>query len=161
MANHPNIISSVLTANVHSVDELDALDSSTESIIVENNSCNDEDFTELDFSRFTNLKSLIVGDYCFKYVISMNVVGLDHLERIKIGRNSFRNLYGGGYSFSVKNCSRLRELKIGPSSFDEWQRIEIEDLPSLEVIEMGYLHYNRPIFDSASLELKGRPTIAQ
>ena len=150
-------MSSVLTANVHSVDELNALDSSTESIIVENNSCNDEDFTELDFSRFTNLKSLIVGDYCFEYVTSMNVVGLQNLERIKIGRNSFRNLYGGGYSFSVKNCSRLRELKIGISSFESWNNTEIENVPSLEVIEMGYvhMHYGGNNFKYASLELKG------
>ena len=152
-------MSSVLTANVHSVDELNALDSSTESIIVENNSCNDEDFTELDFSRFTNLKSLIVGDNCFGYVTSMNVIGLDHLERIKIGMNSF-NRYAaeGDYSFSVKNCSSLRELKIGPGSFENWNNTEIENVPSLEVIEMGYMHMHYDggnNFGYASLELKG------
>ena len=56
--------------------------------------------------------------------------------------------------FSVKNCPKLRELKIGPSGFDEWLSVEIENDPSLEVIEIGYLNYNSGNFNDAPLELK-------
>ena len=139
---------------MHSVSELNALDASTESIIVENNSCNDYDFTELDLSRFTNLTSLIVGDYCFGSVTTMNVTGMQHLETIKIGMDSFNSYGESDYSFLVTNCPSLRELKIALLSFRDWNNIEIENVPSLEVIEMGYLHYESENFYYASLELK-------
>ena len=62
--------------------------------------------------------------------------------------------YDGTHMFSVKNCPKLRELKIGPSGFDEWLSVEIENDPSLEVIEIGYLYYNSGNFNYAPLELK-------
>ena len=142
---------------MHSVDELNALDSGTETIIVENKSCNDEDFTELDLTRFTNLTSLVVGDVCFEHVNIMSVIGLEKLKTIKIGMDSFKGyVYSQDSVFSVKNCTSLRELKIAPSSFRRWDVFEIEDAPSLEVIEIGYLHYYgiNNNFDDASLELK-------
>ena len=156
MATQPNIVSSSRTANVHSWDELNALDASTETIIVADGSCNNEDgVTELDLSRFENLTSLIVGDNCFEYVTTMNVVEMDNLESIRIGMNSFGSSEEADYSFSVKNCSRLKELRIGPDSFGRWNFTEFENLPSLEVIQIGYMHsYDGSNFDSASLELK-------
>lgn len=155
MATHPNVISSFKPINVNSVIGFNSLDSNTDSITVGNECCNDESFTELDFSRFTDLTSLTIGDNSFWYVATMNVIGLQKLERISIGMNSFifpqreRDL-----SFSVKNCSSLRELKIGTSSFSSWDKIVIENVPFLEVIEIGFLHYSSENFWLASLELK-------
>ena len=89
------------------------MDAATETIIVADGSCNNDDgATELDLSRFENLTSLIVGDNCFIYVTTMNVVGMDNLESIRIGMHSFNNYEEADYSFSVKNCSSLkRRLK--------------------------------------------------
>ena len=156
MATQPNIVSSSRTANVHSWDELNALDASTETIIVADGSCNNEDgVTELDLSRFENLTSLIVGDNCFEYVTTMNVVEMDNLESIRIGMNSFSSYEEADYSFLVKNCSSLKELRVAPGSFRKWNYTEFENLPSLEVIQIGYMHsYDGSNFDSASLELK-------
>lgn len=86
----------------------------------------------------------------------MIAVGLPNLEVIKIGMHCFNYRSSGGYSFSVKNCSRLREIKIAPYSFNSWDKIEIEDTPSLEVIEIGYMQYDGTVscFYHASLELK-------
>ena len=156
MATHPNIVSSSRTANVHSWDELNALDASTETIIVADGSCNDDDaITELDLSRFKNLTSLIVGDDCFGYVTTMNVVEMDNLESIRIGMHSFGSYERADYSFSVKNCSSLKELRVGPDSFRKWNYTEFENLPSLEVIQIGYMHsYDGDNFNFASLELK-------
>ena len=143
----------MLTANVHSVDDLRRLDNNTESIIVESNCFNEDDLTSLDLSRFTSLKSFIVGDNSFGYVNELIIDGLPELESIKIGISSFYS-YDGDQVFSVKNCPKLRELKIGPSGFDEWLSVEIENDPSLEVIEIGYLNYNSLHFMYAPLELK-------
>ena len=142
----------MLTANVHSVDDLRRLDNNTESIIVESNCLNDG-ITSLNLSRFTSLKSFIVGDNSFGYVNELIIDGLPELESIKIGINSFYSYYGT-HMFSVKNCPKLRELKIGPSCFYNWESVEIESVPSLEVIEIGYLYYSSGNFMYAPLELK-------
>ena len=152
METHPNIVSSVLTANVHSVDDLRRLDNNTESIIVESNCFNEDDLTSLDLSRFTSLKSFIVGDNSFGNMSNLVIYGLPELESIKIGINSFI-YYDGTHMFSVKNCPKLRELKIGPG-FYNWDSVEIENDPSLEVIEIGYLYYSSGNFNYAPLELK-------
>lgn len=152
METHPNIVSSVLTANVHSVDDLRRLDNNTESIIVESNCFNEGEITSLNLSRFTSLKSFIVGDNSFGDVNELIIDGLPELESIKIGINSFI-YYDGTHMFSVKNCPKLRELKIGPG-FYNWESVEIENVPSLEVIEIGYLYYSSGNFNYAPLELK-------
>ena len=142
---------------MHSVDELNALDSSVESIIVDNNGCNDESITVLNMTRFVNLRVFEVGDYSFSYVEDVHLIGLPKLERVVIGKHCFTLPKWEGVnednSFYLKNCERLRELKMGCYSFYEYSVIEIENVPSLEVIEMGELEEGSN-FSLASLELK-------
>ena len=142
----------MLTANVCSVDDLRRLDNNTESIIVESNCFNEGEITSLNLSRFASLKSFIVGDDSFGNMNELIIDGLPELESIKIGISSF--YFYGDHVFSVKNCPKLRELKIGPSCFYNWESVEIESVPSLEVIEIGYLYYSSGNFMYAPLELK-------
>ena len=130
-----------------------------EVLIVDNNACNDESFTELDLSSFTSLRVFEVGDYSFAYVNEVKLIGLDQLERVVIGMNSFtkqKNYYGWDSSrhFSLKNCEKLRELKMDRYSFSDYSVCEIENVDSLEVIEMGDLDEDSCNFYHASLELK-------
>ena len=142
---------------MHSVDELNALDSSVETIIVDNNGCNDESFTILNLTRFVNLRVFEVGDNSFNYVEEVQLIGLSKLERVVIGQHCFTLPKWEGMnpdnSFHLKNCESLRELKMGRYSFADYSVIEIENVPSLEVIEMGELE-DGSNFSFASLELK-------
>ena len=120
-------------------------------IKVSDGRCNEEGLTELDLSRFVNLRELKVGNECFEYVKKVNICGLRELESVEIGSKSFRrdNDSKGG-SFYLKNCPKLKELRItGVRSFEDYTVCEIENVNALEVIEMGYDN-----FFSASLELK-------
>ena len=144
---------------MHSVDELNALNSSVESIIVDSNACNDESFTVLNLTRFVNLRVFEVGDYSFSYVEEVQLIGLSKLERVMIGDHSFtlskwKGRYDPDRHFYLKNCERLRELKIGCYSFSDYTECEIENVPSLEVIEMGELEEGGSNFRYSSLELK-------
>ena len=145
---------------MHSVDELNALDSSVESIIVDSNACNDESFTVLDLTRFTNLRVFEVGDYSFRQVEVVHLIGLSKLERVVIGDSCFEDDYSGGvYSENnqlvVKNCERLRELRIGGRSFVVYAAFDVENVPSLEVIEIGnVLKDNRNFWAASRFELK-------
>ena len=145
---------------LHSVSELNALNSTAEEIIVDSNSCNDESFTILNLTRFGDLRVLAVGNECFRYVNEVKLIGLSQLERVVIGEISFiKNeydwrKYNPNRHFYLKNCERLRELKIGRYSFSDYSVCEIENVPSLEVIEMGELREESYNFYYASLELK-------
>ena len=127
-----------------------------EVIIVDSNACNDKCFTALDLSFFSNLKVFEVGDYSFSFVDEVKLIGMNRLERVEIGRHCFRkNLENNpDRHFYLKNCEKVREFKIGRYSFCDYSICEIENMPSLEVIEMGELKEGSANFWYASLELK-------
>ena len=127
-----------------------------EVMIVDNNACNDKCFTALVLSLFSNLKVFEVGDYSFSFVDEVKLIGLNQLERVEIGKHCFRmNLKKNpSRHFYLKNCERVRELKMGHHSFSDYSVCEIENVPSLEVIEMGELDEDSYNFRYASLELK-------
>ena len=128
-------------------------------MIVYSDSCNDKSYTVLDLSSFSNLKEFEVGDYSFSFVNEVKLIGMSRLERVVIGKNSFtkhKNSWDNDPNrhFYLKNCERLRELKMGRYSFSDYSVCEIENLPSLEVIEMGELNEVSNNFCYASLELR-------
>ena len=126
-----------------------------EVMIVDNNACNDKCFTALVLSLFSNLKVFEVGDYSFTFVEEVKLIGLSKLEMVVIGECCLRKSLekNPNRHFYLKNCERLRELKMGRYSFADYSVIEIENVPSLEVIEMGELE-DGSNFSFASLELK-------
>ena len=135
------------------------LHSHIEELIVENNSCNGPEWTALDLSFISHLRLFEVGDNCFEYVKEVKLIDLSKLKRVVIGMNSFTKKngwlsYDPDRHFYLKNCERLRELKIGRWSFNDYTVCEIENVPSLEVIEMGDLNDGSHNFWHASLELK-------
>ena len=146
-------------ANVHSIDELMRMNQSVEAMIVGNTACNEKSYTLLDLSSFSNLKVFEVGDYSCTFVNEVKMIGLNRLESVVIGKNCFtRHKNDDGNDphrhFYLKNCERLRELKMGHHSFSDYSVCEIENVPSLEVIEVGEVNEMSFNFDYASLELK-------
>ena len=130
-----------------------------EELIVGNNSCNGREWSALDLSLMSSLRLLEVGDECFENVKEVKLIGLNELERVEIGKNSFTKCkndcgYDPDRHFYLKDCERLRELKIGRYSFSDYSVCEIENVPSLEVIEVGELNEDSSNFYYASLELK-------
>ena len=77
-----------------------------------------------------------------------------------IGKNSFTKKnswpdYDPNRHFYLKDCERLRELKMGCYSFNDYSVCEIENVPSLRVIEMGDLNeWSRNFSHAYKLELK-------
>ncbi|KAK8832498.1 hypothetical protein WA577_002971, partial [Blastocystis sp. JDR] len=136
-----------------------------EELIVESNSCNGMEWNALDLSFISHLRLLEVGDECFENVDEVKLIDLSKLERVVIGKNSFTKKknswpsYDASRRFYLKNCERLRELKMGCWSFNDYSVCEIENVPSLEVIEMGKRNERSYNFRYASLELKNMPSL--
>ena len=110
--------------------------------MVDTLACNTPSFTKLDLFPFVHLRQLEVADCSFVYVKEVKMIGLKWLESVVIGENCFtkeenemrkspiRHLY-------LKDCERLRELRIGNHSFENNSSWVIVNLPSLEEMEVG------------------------
>ena len=107
--------------------------------------------TSLDLREFKKLKRIRIGDECFEDTTELSLVGLNDLETVIIGKNSFAQTSG---QFHVRDCPRLIELRIGSGSFSGYTVCEIENTPSLEVIKVGSSFQNSPNFRDAPLQLK-------
>ena len=157
------------TAVISCKRDWDCVDKRVGVIEVSDGCCNEEGLKELDLSGFVNLRELKVGDECFMYVNEVKLIGLSELESVCIGSKSLtrirsendvdeeKNLWDQidhNRHFYLKNCPKLRELRIGPWSCLDYTVIEIENVNALEVIEVGKLKENGYNFQYASLELK-------
>ena len=115
-----------------------------------------QEWRVFDLSFMSSLRLLEVGNECFKCVDEVKLILLSDLERVVIGKRCFRKKKekNPDRHFYLKNCERVRELKMGCGSFSDYSVCEIENVPSLEVIEMGELNEGSSNFHHASLELK-------
>ena len=148
-----------LKVEIHNWNEWENVNKRVTELVIPSKCCNETEWNVFDVSELKCLKSIEIGNECFRHVDEVKLIGLDKLERVVIGQNSFtkkKNSYGydPDRHFYLKNCERVRELKIGCDSFCDYPVCEIENVPSLEVIEMGELNEVSWIFRYASLELK-------
>ena len=120
--------------------------------------CVQMEWTCLDLSCFVCLRKLKVCDWCFENVKEVKLIGLKKLEKVVIGKMCFtrknEDRIDPDRHFYLKNCERLRKLKIGCYSFSDYSVCEIENVPSLEVIQMGKANKWSVNFCHASLELR-------
>ena len=142
-----------------SENDWDRMDKTIEVMNVSDNSWNEKELTELDLSGFVNLRELKVGNECFMYVNEVKLIGTSKLESVEIGMNSFTKEKGQwgndpNRHFYLKNCPKLKSLKMGRYSFSDYSVCQIENVDALEVIEMGDLNEVSYNFYYASLELK-------
>ena len=124
------------------------------SIEIKNWTCNDLEYTVFDFSRFTEVESIDIGDNCFGSVRTFRIDGLNRLKSIRIGKNSFTELKSQYWeydldiaikiandeskSFHILNCESLKSIEIGKYSFSDFGgEFELKNLPQLQSIQIG------------------------
>ena len=93
-----------------------------------------------DVSWLLNLESIEICDYCYDYMKTFIIDGLNRLKTIKIGNNSFtqeKKIYGNNESksFHILNCKSLESIQIGVCSFSDFAgEFELKNLPQLHSI---------------------------
>ena len=100
------------------------------------NSCNEDTITVVDLSSFKFLRSVVIGNNCFKYVLAFSIVGLNWLESVRIGEYSFGSdgsLWEGS-ELKIVNCPQLKRLYIGGRSFGRYNWFELSQLPQLKSV---------------------------
>ena len=128
---------------------------------------NDETYTIFNFSRFTILEKLEIGNECFMYVNEFVIDGLNELKSLKIGKNSFTRLKRNdkwndskaknpNRSFSILNCIELESIEIGLFSFSDYGGgFELKNLPKLSTIKIGEIGNKSSNFYYSSFVIKG------
>ena len=145
------------------------------SIVLPNRACNDNDYTILDFSRFTPVESIKIGDHCFGSVQTFQIDGLNRLKTIKIGSNSFTQVKStdewnmiiysyvevfkrcsNSKSFHILNCGSLESIQIGEYSFSDFGGdFELKNLPQLQSIQIGTIGSDSYNFYYSSFVIRG------
>ena len=148
------------------------MDSTVASIVIPDWTCNDDDYTIFDFSRFTQVESIEIGDDCFGSVKTFKMDGLNQLKSLKIGINSFTQLkepewdddFDASYkkadnqskSFHILNCESLESIEIGENSFSDFGgQFELKNLPSLQSIQIGKIGSYSSNFWYSSFVIRG------
>ena len=133
------------------------MSSSITHFTVDHGCCNEKELTVLDLSAMKELTVFETATNCFNNVVECRVIGLEKLERVAIGSCCFSYSPGEDEtcSFYVKDCSVLKELKIGIFSFVDYSVCEIANVPMIEVIEIGESRVYSSNFIDADLVLKG------
>ena len=152
-------VSELLFPKVYYFDFIQSIDSSITSIIIPNWTCNDIDYTIFDFSRFTRVRSVEIGNDCFGSVETFKIEGLNRLKTIKIGNNSFTlkgNKDDFKRSFYIKNCESLESIQIGEKSFRCFGgKFKLKNLPQLQSIQIGTIGSYSYNFHWSSFVIKG------
>ena len=154
-------VSELLFPKVYYFDFIQSIDSSITSIIIPNWTCNDIDYTIFDFSRFSLVESIEIGNHCFASVKTFKIDGLNRLKTIKIGNNSFtqkKNNRGDdkSKSFHILNCESLESIQIGEYSFSDYAgEFELKNLPQLQSIQIGTIGNSSYNFYYSSFVIRG------
>ena len=131
---------------MYHIDYIQSIESSIISITLPDWMCNDTNYTKFDFSHFSCLESLSIGNDSFSFVKTLKIDGLNRLKTIIIGMNSFTQVKGGPWShmsnkqssFHILNCESLESIQIGEYSFNDYGgEFELKNLPQLQSIHIG------------------------
>ena len=155
---HPFVPVMIHSSFVCTESEITAMDLGTTHIVIADE-CGQDYRRVLDLSHYRRLREVIVGDNCLNNVEGVSLIGLKHLERVVIGKNSFtrhkdRYTSDKTHHFTLKDCENVRALRIGSYSFSDFGLITVENNPFLRTIEIGDVNDWSYNFYSASLELK-------
>ena len=96
-----------------------------------------------------SLKRIVIGNECFGKVRVFELDGLGELESVVIGEMCFMisDEKRNDGSCRIVNCPKLKSIQIGDGSFKDYHSFELNNLPSLQSIDMGgYCFYYAPSF---------------
>ena len=166
-------LSQLIPITISPLNDLNELDSSLINLNIPNWSFNNElNMIELNLNRFVNLESIEIGNDCFGSIQRFEIEGLNRLQSLKIGDNSFTQVKSidilkdfsssiskcrnESKSFHILNCESLKVIEFGCHSFcDFGGEFELKNLDNLESIKIGRIGYVSMNFIWSSFKIRG------
>ena len=108
-----------------------------ETIIITSGLCSSYQGTEFILRGLPALKSIVIGDNCFRTVRVFELDELSELESVVIGQESFRRSEGTDGPCRIVNCPKLKSILIRNWSFSSYNVFELTNLPSLQSVSIG------------------------
>ena len=155
------------------LNNLNELDSSLSNLNIPNWSFNNElNMIELNLNRFVELESIVISKDCFGSIQRFEIEGLNRLQILKIGHNSFTQVKWNDFkndldgsiskcrndskSFHILNCKSLKVIEIGQCSFADFGgEFELRNLDNLESIKIGEIGNGSMNFIWSSFNIRG------
>ena len=107
----------------------------------------------ISFPVFENLTTIEFGEESFSEVATLSITGLNKLQSLIFGKNSFtlsKNSASekSNRQLTIKNCSELTSISFGDYSFSDYHSIELQNLDSLISVTFGQycFYYSNFIF---------------
>ena len=150
-----------------------SIDKYSTVIQLPNWTCNDSSITSIEFTLFTPLQLLEIGDDCYCSVETFRLDGFKQLKSLKIGTNSFTKLKqhiknsissieermtcDKSKSFHILNCESLESIQIGEFSFSDYAgEFELRNCPQLQFIQIGTVGSESCNFHYCSFTIRGK-----
>ena len=142
-------------------------------MIIPNWTCYDFNYLTFDIYTYNSVKSIEIGNDCFRKVHAFKIDGLNHLVSLIIGNNSFNALSTSflsnshyvsewkwysdeSKSFHILNCESLESIQIGRYSFSDFAGdFELKNLPQLQSIQIGTIERVSNNFYWSSFVIRG------
>ena len=102
----------------------------------------------ITFHWLINLRLIEIADHCYKHISSLSFYGLSSLKSLSIGENSFSSMNYYDVPFtsnlaSIIHCPCLRTIHIKKYAMNNYGRLVLKDLPSLESIQIGEYSFGK------------------
>ena len=134
--------------------ELENLHLNTTSLITESNACNSNNITMFNLTDYESIVLIDIGDDNLMYVNRFVIDGLNHLNTLKIGMNSFGS-YDEESIFQILNCNELESIEIDYGSFSDYGGLfELKNLPKLSTIKIGEIGIDSSNFCYSLFEIE-------
>ena len=134
--------------------------STSTSLSIPDNACNDQNLTLFDLSSFKLLETVHIDNGNNIHTTAFVIDGLLSLRNVTILSNSFTQ-HPNGYdndpnkSFHILNCNKLESIQIGEYSFSDYGgEFELSNLPQLQSIVIGNMNSNSYNFYSSLFEIE-------
>ena len=129
-------------------EDMVVVDDETEALHVCDNTGNDSDITEWSVSVSVGLKELIVGNNCLQHVRELKLSGFEELEKVEVGTKCFSG--GKNGCFEVSGCEKLKSVKIGNESCEDWTAFTLKHC-GVEEVSIGdgcFVSCENTVFES-------------
>ena len=120
-------------ATVKSSHRLQTIPNVISGLEVKENTCNDGSLTEVDLSRFQNMRKIEVGSNSLNQVASLSLSNMPKLNSFTSGMNSLSQ----SQAFVASNNPLLHQISIGDQSFQLSSSFHLNELPKISSLEVG------------------------
>ena len=120
-------------ATVKSSHRLQTIPNVISGLEVKENTCNDGSLTEVDLSRFQNMRKIEVGSNSLNQVASLSLSNMPKLNSFTSGMHSLSQ----SQAFVASNNPLLHQISIGDQSFQLSSSFHLNELPKISSLEIG------------------------